>query len=205
MPRRYRDVEVAFVMNGQKETIVKTGLTQSEKIQLADEAEPLVSALVEIEHYVSNEGWDRPERLFALVPTAELIAAEPSLTEKLSLSTPDALSAIEQDDFFVVSDLGTALANLTWPQTVAGVALATERVFLPSDLEDSIPADPKKAATYVASHPQREEVRVVAGALRDGRQYSLVRVGSQPSDLLFGPDLVPGLSEALANMFKDSR
>ena len=41
----------------------------------------LVASLMEIERHVAGLGWDQPARLFALVPTVELIEAEPQLAE----------------------------------------------------------------------------------------------------------------------------
>ena len=46
-------------------------------------SEALAAALIEVERHVGRSGWDQPARLFALVPTAELIAAEPSLARRL--------------------------------------------------------------------------------------------------------------------------
>ena len=43
----------------------------------------LVAALLEIERHVGHGGWDAPARLFALVPTEQLLAAEPSLAAQL--------------------------------------------------------------------------------------------------------------------------
>ncbi|MFP5416126.1 MAG: hypothetical protein ACLGHZ_04500, partial [Actinomycetes bacterium] len=64
----------------------------------------LVAALMEIERHVGHGGWDQPARLFALVPTDELVAAEPALARTLGLRTtadggsPGSLTAIEQED-----------------------------------------------------------------------------------------------------------
>ena len=44
-----------------------------------DRGEALVAALVELEHHVAASGWDAPPRLFALVETDALAAAEPDL------------------------------------------------------------------------------------------------------------------------------
>lgn len=167
---------------------------------LTTSPEALVACLLEIERHTSQIGWDQPARLFALVPTAELLAAEPSLVGQLGdVERPaDHLSSVEQDDFATGEDLETELARITWPQTVRGCALAVERVFLPSDLEDQIPSQPDAAARFVANHPQREDVRIVAGVLRDGSRHCVARLASRPGDLLAAEDLVPGLLSALA-------
>ncbi|MFT4294807.1 MAG: PPA1309 family protein [Micropruina sp.] len=160
----------------------------------------LIAALLEIERHVAGVGWDQPARLFALVPTAELIAAEPQLAEHLTGGTdprPGQLSAIEQDGFAGGADLGEALARIAWPPTVAGVALSLERFFLPGTADADLPAG-AAASEEVRKSPDRQEIRVVVGALRGGDAYGVARIRSHPDDLLSGADLVPGLAAALA-------
>lgn len=171
-------------------------------------SEVLLAGLVDIERYVGRAGWDQPARLFALVPTTELVAAEPSLADQLTVTVPDALSSVEQDDFHPGTDLMTALCELAWPPTVSGCAVATERSFLPAEAEADIPADPAEAAEYVAKHPQRCDLRVVAGALRlyDGSTIShcVARLATSPDDLLAGADMVPALTQAVAHTLRDN-
>ncbi len=83
---------------------------------------------------------------------------------------------------------------------MAGAALAVERAVLPPSAEDGLPADPEAALTVLADHPDREDVRLVVAVLRDGtRQCALrARTHDAPDAVLTGPDLVPGLAEALA-------
>lgn len=159
----------------------------------------LVAALVEVERHVSGLGWDQPARLFALVPTAALLAAEPSLAEHLSAGSPDGYSLIEQEAFRQGDDLAETLARIAWPATVAGCALALERAFLPADAEVDLPGDPDAAALAVAEHPGRLDLRVVVGVTRDGERHGVARVRGQGGELLGGPDLVPALADALAH------
>lgn len=170
---------------------------------MSDANEALLASLIEIERYVSGAGWDQPVRLFALVPTAQLIASAPELADQLVVTAEDALSSIEQDDFPTGPDLAASLSRIAWPEQVAGVAIATERSFLPSDVENEIPTDPDAAATFVAEHPRREDVRVVVGVMRSGERSSLVRLASNPDELLTGDELVPGLADALAHTLED--
>jgi len=160
----------------------------------------LVSALMEIERHVAGVGWDQPARLFALVSTDELVAAEPQLAEHLTggLEPPsEQLSAIEQDGFTGGAELGEALARIAWPPTVTGVALSLERFFLPGAADDDLIPGPA-AAEQAGAHPEREEIRVVVGVLREGDSYGVARIRSHPDELLSGTDLVPGLTAALA-------
>lgn len=183
-------------------------MLNSEKVPPAGPAEPvgsigtvdaLTAALIEIERHVGAFGWDQPSRLFALAPTADLIAAEPSLANQLSLLLPDSLSSIEQDDFHGGNDIVDALARIRWPEQVTGVALATERSFLRAEDEVDLPTEPDAAAQVVANHPGRVDIRVVIGVLRDGTPAGVARLASEPEELLVGPDLVPALTRALLN------
>lgn len=162
-------------------------------------SEALVAALVEVERHVARLGWDQPARLFALIPTAELIAAEPALAEHLSAGAPDGYSSIEQDGFHPGSDLAETLARIAWPATVAGCVLALERAFLPAAAEADLPDDPDAAARAVASDPRRLDLRVVVGVTRDGRRHGVARVRGEDGELLGGSDLVPALADALAH------
>lgn len=163
-------------------------------------SDPLIAALMEIERHVAGVGWDQPARLFALVATQELIAAEPHLAEHLTSAgepDPGQLSAIEQEGFAAGNDLGEALARISWPATVAGVALSLERFFLPGKTDDTLPAG-TEATDQVRTDPNRQEIRVVVGAVRSGEGYGVARIRSHPDELLSGRDLVPGLAAALA-------
>jgi len=131
----------------------------------------LVAALIEVERHVGRYGWDQPARLFALVRTAELIAAEPSLADQLT-GAPDGYSSIEQEDFTPGDDLAETLAGIAWPDA---------------------------AALAVANHPRKLDLRVVVGVGRDGSSHGLARVRGEDGDLLAGADLVPALAAALAH------
>jgi hypothetical protein len=69
---------------------------------------------------------------------------------------------------------------------------------LPPEAEEEMPDDDVEA--WVAEHPQREDVRVVVGVLRDGSRYSALRLRKHddPDEVLSAPDLVPALADALA-------
>jgi hypothetical protein len=186
--------------------------------RLVGNPEALVAALVELDRYVGRDGWDGPPRLFALVLSDVLAAAEPQLSAEIcagagvqggrppccgprttATGAPGALTAIEQDEFTSSGDLSRDLAHLAWPETVYGCALATVRMFLPAGTDVELPVDPEAAAATVAQHPQRQEIRVVVGADRAGNRHGVARLAAQPEELLGAPDLVPGLAAALAH------
>ena len=83
------------------------------------------------------------------------------------------------------------------------VDVALERAFLPPAYEADLPTDADAAAEFVAKHPERSDLRVVDGVLRDGARHGLARVVTAPDDLLGSEDLVPGLAEALLATFRE--
>lgn len=172
--------------------------------------EPLIAALMELERHVGEGGWDQQPRLFALVSTDSVIAAEPELAQQLGLrgsadgGHPDALTAIEQDQFSPGEDLVADLATIAWPTQVYGCALSLESSFLPSDAEAEVPSEPAQAADYVAGHERRQEMRVLAGVDRDQHRYGVGRLKSQPDELLGAQDMVPGLIRVLADTLADT-
>lgn len=182
----------------------------------------LTQSLIELEQHVSKAGWDQGPRLFALADTAELIKAEPRLAAALAPETlelaglgPDSgpgigplrtYTSIEQEGFPDGKALDEALAGIGWPQTVDGAALVVERVMLPPSAEAEMPEDDGvDLDAWVAAHPERQEVRIVVGVLRDGSRDCALRLRSRDADdeVLSGPTLVPHLAEALAQTLHD--
>ncbi|WP_406173201.1 PPA1309 family protein [Streptomyces sp. NBC_00996] len=173
-------------------------------------ASPLTRAVLEIDEYASGLGWDQPARLFALVDTARLRAQEPGLAAQLGLQDePETtgLTPIEQDEIPAGKPLDEFLGTIAWPDAVVGCALTVERLMLPPSAEASVPEglSEKKLATWVAEHPDRQEVRMTVGVLRDGTRDSALRLREKdaPTEVLTGSDLVPGLAEALSATFAD--
>lgn len=181
-------------------------------------ANPLTRAVLEIDEYVAGLGWDQPARLFALVDTDRLRAEEPALAEQLGLDgegadapAPASLTPVEQDELPAGVPLDEFLGTVAWPDAVAGCAMTVERLMLPPSAEASVPEDlqkegaEEKLARWVAEHPDRQEVRMTVAVLRDGARESALRLREKdsPTEVLTGPDLVPGLTEALAATFSD--
>jgi hypothetical protein len=171
---------------------------------------PLAQAVADIEAHAAAAGWDAPARLFALVRTSELLAAEPGLAERMGLDpgAPDALTPVEQEELAADRPLDEVLAGIAWPPEVAGCALVNEVLVLPPAVEDEAPdgGDSEAAAEWAASHPMRREVRMVVAVLRDGSRESLLRVRAidgTDDDIVGGADLVPGLADALAATLVD--
>ena len=163
------------------------------------EPNPVLQAVVrELEAHAADSGWDQPERLFALVPTAELVSREPQLAEALGLTAEDeaqGLTPVEQEELPPGASLEDVLAQIVWPGEVAGCAAIAERLVLPPEADADIPDDPAEAQAFAAAHPGREEVRIVAAALRGGDSACALRLRSHddPESVLTSPDLVPSL------------
>jgi hypothetical protein len=172
-----------------------------------DVDEVLRAAVREIEQHASEAGWDQPSRLYALVPTSDLLAREPALAAAMGLDSASAgsLTPVEQDDVPVDEALETVLGRIMWPAEVFGCAAVVERLVLPPTADDAMPADPRAAEAYAAEHPDKQEVRIVAGATRSGSTYCALRMRSHDDALsvLESPDLVPALLELLRSTLQN--
>jgi hypothetical protein len=167
------------------------------------EVDPVLRAAVrEIEAHAAEAGWDQPARLYALVPTSDIVAREPQLAAAMGLDPATAagsLTPVEQDQMPAGQELEQALQGIMWPPEVFGCAAVVERLVLPSGADVAVPEDPQQAQEYVASHPDRQEVRIVAAATRDTATYCALRLKSHDDDnsVVESPDLVPALLELL--------
>jgi hypothetical protein len=160
--------------------------------------ESLAEVVREVEAHAARAGWDQPAQLFALVDTTELLEREPHLAEVLGIEPGAAggLTPVEQET--VSESLEELLPTILWPPEVSGCAVVVEAMTVPPGTPD-VPEDPEAAAEYAASHPDREEARIVAGVLRTGDGWCAIRQRSHDEDemVLMGDDLVPALLELL--------
>ena len=165
----------------------------------------LVTCALETERHVAAAGWDQPPRLFALVRTHGLLEREPHLRDHVGQLDEDGLTAIEQDGLPETSSLESLLAQLAWPDDVDGVALAVERLVVPPEAERNLPEDPDQAAKALAAHPDRKDVRLLVAVLRDGESTCLLRQRDHDTDdkVASGPDIAPGLVQALSATLQD--
>jgi hypothetical protein len=167
--------------------------------------DPVRRAALEVEAHVAESGWDQPARLYALVPTTELIADEPELAARLGLDPASAagtFTPIEQE-LNPTESLERLLTRIEWPPAVRGAAAVLERIVLSDDVEAALPAeaDPEAAAR----DPRRHEVRLAAAVTRDGRAYCAIRLRDHDRDdaILEGDQLVPGLVGLLSRSLTD--
>jgi hypothetical protein len=169
----------------------------------------LAAAVLEIEAHVAQDGWDQPARLYALVDTATLVAQEPALAAAMAIDGPaddGSFTSIEQEGLPPGRALEEALHSIAWPDSVLGCAAVIERLVLPPDVDDDIPDDPTAAELFAREHPDRQEVRMVAGVTRAGASYCALRLRAHDDEqsVVNGTELVPGLLDLLHATLNDT-
>lgn len=162
---------------------------------MTDEQE-LTALVREVEQHMAETGWDQPAQLFAVVPTAELLAAQPDLAGQLDPASP--FTPIAQDAL-PSADLADALATIVWPGEVAGCAVVQEIMVAPPGPDTG--AAPTPEAGF-------REARLVAAVLRDGPAACALRMRDPRSDaeqeLIESADLAPNLVIALRGTLADA-
>lgn len=164
--------------------------------------------VLELERHASAQGWDQPVRVYALVPTSDLLEREPHLAELLGIPgdvSPDDLTPVEQEPLSGDVPLEESLGQILWPEAVVGCALVMERLVVKGSDETLDPPERGDVGAWAREQPGSEEIRMVAGVLRDGGRYSALRMRSYDVDdqVLNGEDLVPALTSALALTFEE--
>lgn len=159
-------------------------------------------AAAEVESFVAQAGWDQRPAVFALVRSAQFVRDEPDTAAQLGIDAAngESLTPIEQDEL-PDGELDEALAQIGWPDSVAGCALSQEIVILPPSADETV-----QSAGAAARHPERREARLVVAVLREGSSAAMLRLrsaGAGDDELLTGADLAPNLVEALLATLAD--
>jgi hypothetical protein len=167
---------------------------------------PLQSVVGEVEGHVAEAGWDQPPQLFALVPTEELLRAEPQLAQTMGLvaGSPSSLTPVAQEPL-TDAPLDAQLSSMVFGEEVLGVVLAHEVLVLPPAAEAAL-AEVEDPAAAAAEHPDRREVRMVVGVVRGGGSACVLRLrGTTPEqdERVTGQDLAPALAAALLATLED--
>jgi hypothetical protein len=120
-------------------------------------------------------------------------------------SARGSLTPVEQDQLAPEQPLEQVLESIVWPPEVAGCAAVVERLVLPPNADGQLPEDPAAAEEFAREHPDRQEVRIVAGATRHGSTYCALRLRAHDDDqsVVGGADLVPGLLALLGATLED--
>lgn len=164
----------------------------------------------DLDHHVGQLGWDRPPTVFALVSTCRLVGevdlgAEANAHLAATVNDqPDHLSAIIQDTPSL-TDLDTIATTVVFPPSVEGAAVCVERLSLPPQAEADLPEDPQEQLEWVAAHPLRRDIRIIAARLRTGERWCAIRARDvdDPTALIEGDDLAGDLLDALGWMLTD--
>jgi hypothetical protein len=195
-------------------------------VTLANPSTALYRCIREVAEYADTEGWNRPPQMFALVPTADLVAAEPSLEDQLADGaelTPIAQEPFPDDVSGDSMALEEFLATTSWPLAVRGCVLVQQIVVLPPDAEQTLDeaiaplladrdAADRAARDAAQTHPGRRDARLFAGVLRDGTSLCLLQLRPEENEEedLFGdldlrtyPNLAPNLVEALRHTLEN--
>lgn len=150
-------------------------------------------AVDEVEKFVDEGGWDSPRQLFALVPTAELLAHEPGLLGQIGSDPADNGDAEQRDSAveytpveqgeFPGETIAEALAKIAWPDEIHGCVLALEIMVQDGD--------------HLA------EGRLTVGVMRGrpGGACALRWRHAPDGPVTYSPDLAPELVEALHATF----
>ena len=170
---------------------------------------PLKETVLEIERECAKAGWSRGIVLYALVPTADVIESAPEMAAALADKSPSSLTAIEQEEVELTGKIEDFLGTISWSAEVFGAALVLERLIVneepPSNLVGELAGEleGEALASWVNEHGQ--EVRMVVGVLRDGSQECVMRMRAYDDEnaIMAGPDLLPGMAEALALTFAE--
>lgn len=165
-----------------------------------DFAQELGAVVREVEQHVAAGGWDQPVRLFALVPTADVLAADPTI----SLSGDLALTSVEQEFDTIVTSVEELLGTIEWPEEVVGAIVVLERIILPPEAQADLPDDSDETLVRIAAdHPMRRDVRMVSATLRTGENMNALRfkIHDSDDDVAIAADLIPTLNEAVLATF----
>ncbi|MFF0494612.1 PPA1309 family protein [Nocardia sp. NPDC004068] len=192
---------------------------------LDNPASALYRCIRDVAEFADAEGWDRPPQMFALVPTADLVAAEPTLQDELDDGaelTPIAQEPFPEDVDGDSMALDEFLATTSWPPAVRGCVLVQQIVVLPPDAEQTLDdaiaplladrdAADRAAVDAAVTHPGRRDARLFAGVLREGTSLCLLQVRPEDDeedpfgdiDLRTYPNLAPNLVEALRHTLEN--
>lgn len=147
-------------------------------------ASTLAEVVAEVECFVGDGGWNQPRQLFALVPTAELLAHEPALVGALGSEDAAGLTPVEQGEL-PGDTVAEALGKIAWPDEIVGAVLVLEIMV---DGGGGLP----------------DEGRLAVGVLRNepGGFCALRWRHAPDGPVTFSPDLAPELIAALHATFE---
>jgi hypothetical protein len=175
----------------------KTSPGEVSVTEVTDANNPLAIAVLEAESDRERDGWDKPPQLYALVPKAAVMAADPELGAKIGAAPEDSLIPIKQEPLPPGEPL-EVLTSVSWPDDVTGCVLVTELVVLPPEAEGVGPPDPARVEQWAHDHPGGRSARLAVGVSRSGDYTCVLRMKGDDSvqlDPRLADDLVTALLE----------
>jgi hypothetical protein len=172
---------------------------QTPDAEVSDAAHPLVLAMLEAESNRGRDGWEKPPQLYALVGKTAVIAADPALEAIIGETPEGSLIPVKQQPL-PPGEPAEVLADVHWPEEVAGCVLVTELVMLPPEAEDEAPADPGAAEERASGHRGTRRARLAVGVTRNGQYTCILRMQGEDSVQL-DPRLADDLVAALLATF----
>ena len=150
----------------------------------------LAETVRELDQHVADAGWDQQARLFAIVPTADLVLDHPEL---ISGENTGQFMFVEQDAPLDNENLIASLEQISWPAEILGAAIAIERLISMQPDEEIDPDEITKT----------QELRIIALVMRDGTNVNAIRQRTHDdvNDVAVSSDLVPALNAALLQTF----
>ena len=129
----------------------------------------LANVVVDIEKGAARVGWDHAPSIYALVPTAMLLA-DPNLPADIAEQLRGGWDGSEDHLSAIIPEV-----------------------------EDEAPEDPEEALEFISNHPARTDVRLAVGVMRTGESWCALRTRAFDSDDKVGQGsvLVPALVDAL--------
>jgi hypothetical protein len=165
--------------------------------EVTDANSPLAIAVLEAESDRERDGWGEPPQLYALVPKAAVLAADPELGAEIGAAPEESLIPIKQEPLPPGEPL-EVLASVSWPGDVTGCVLVTELVVLPSEAEAEGPPDPARVGQWARDYPGGRPARLAVGVSRSGDYTCVLRMKGDDSvqlDPRLADDLVTALLE----------
>ncbi len=172
---------------------------QGKQAQTSVARDLLLLAMLEAESHVDSKGWGQPPHLYALTETTSPGGADHELADEMRDARQDALIPVVQEPL-PDGDLIDGLANIHWPEDVAGCVLVTELVDLPPRSAEDAPIDPVAAGQWASTHPDARPARLVLGVRRSGEHECGLRIKGE-DDVQVRPELANDLVTALLDTF----
>ena len=172
---------------------------QGKQSQSSATKDSLLSAMLEAESHVDRKGWDQPPHLYALTEKVSPSAADHELADEMRDARLAALILVEQEPL-PDGDLIEVLANIHWPEDVAGCVLVTELADLPPGSAEDAPIDPAAAGQWASTHPDARPARLVVGVRRSGEYECGLRIKGE-DDVQVRTELANDLVTALRGTF----